>query len=252
MIFGIVNDGVFYGERAEIRLSTIVNNGICSMEPERAVPFREVTPTPANLTDAIAAFRKFSTFDVIRGISFHNGIVPVQPVKYPNLPIAVVDGRFDEFELIEVVAVRGKFLYYLQTIHDAGDYILGDLRDSLAKSPAAGAKASKGATPAMRVVASFHQIEARRKLEAEPLHVITSSMSQSGAKVVSIVKRHNGYEVTWTMKGHSINTLLSADYRVMEAGFCTSGGDRSQSARSLPNLLDTYVQDGSYIHKTRT
>jgi len=250
VIFGIVKDGVFYGERAECKALDVAGNGVYSMDPSATNPL--ATFEPANLTDAIAAFRKYSTMQVIRGVSFHSGIVPDQPVKYPNLPLEVVDGQFGEFEYIEVVAVRGKFLYYLQTIHDATDYVLTDVAAAMANvRPGTRVIEWKGATPAIRVAIGFHLIERRKKLAEEPVAVIKSSMAASGAMVTRITPRHDGYEVVWKLSGHTINTVLSKDFRVMEAGFCTSGGDRSQSARSLPNLLKTYVEEGSYIHRTR-
>ena len=45
---------------------------------------------------------------------------------------------------------------------------------------------------------------------------------------------------------------MDSNYRVVEAGFCVSNWDGTQSARSLVNVLDDYVDGGDYIHKTRT
>jgi hypothetical protein len=37
----------------------------------------------------------------------------------------------------------------------------------------------------------------------------------------------------------------------LEAGFCVSGYDKTQSAHSLVPLIKNYLDNGDYIHKTR-
>ena len=117
----------------------------------------------------------------------------------------------------------------------------------------------KGLTPEMRVIFTFHilekkriEMEKRRKEMEEPINMIRSIMSTSGATVTSVKKVNRGYEVLWNSAGYTINSLLSNDFSVISAGFCVSGYDTTQSASSVVKLLQDYVDQGDYIHRTRT
>jgi hypothetical protein len=57
--------------------------------------------------------------------------------------------------------------------------------------------------------------------------------------------------VVWHFEDTKINTLLDKNFRVIEAGFCMSNYDRTQSARSVVHVLRDYKRDGSYIHIMR-
>ena len=203
----------------------------------------------ADIAEAIKFFQKNNKFQIVRGVSFHTGFIPDNPVAFPKIPIRVIDGQFEEFEYVETVI--GDFgCYYLQTLSTNEIYALIEIKECFQKN--GDIKQLKNLTPAMRVMYSFHLLEKKNKEEKEPVKIIEKSIIESGAKVISITKKRHGFEVVWELLSHTINTLLDNTLRVIEAGFCTSGGDKSQSARSVPNLLKTYVEDGSHIHKTRS
>lgn len=254
--YGVVVNGKFFSDR--IKRPVNVSNGVYGLD--KSADDIWSTLSPASIDDAIKAFRKSNKFEVVRGVSFHNGFVPDNPVKFVKIPINVTDGQFEEFEYLE--AVIGEFgCYYLQSLSTQESYSLIDLKEIFEKNSSI--NELKNLTPPMRIVYSFHCIEkvkieqekkAKEQAEKdkEPPNVIRKRLEDSGASVISITKKRNGFEVIWELVGETINTLVGPNYQVLEAGFCTSGGDRSQSVTSIPNLLKTYVEDGSYIHKTRS
>jgi hypothetical protein len=120
----------------------------------------------------------------------------------------------------------------------------------------------KDVTPEMRVAFMFNCIERTqeeirekeaklRKEMAVPQNFIKAAMSEGGAEVEFVKKNNRGFEVQWKSAGHTINTQLDNDYRVVEAGFCVSNWDSTQSARSLVNVLNDYV-DNEFVNVTRT
>jgi len=212
--------------------------------------------TPANIDDARKYFSKASKIKMIRGISFHDGIIPENPVSYPNLPIRVIDATYDEMEEVEAVFVRGKVCYYLQTLSTPKSYILMDLQDALKSKKPTSVDKIKGMTPEIRIAYTFHVIEVEKerikKEMEEPINMVRAIMAETGATVKSVKKINRGYEVVWSFGGNTINTFLGKDFRVIEAGFCVSGYDNTQSAKSVVNLLKDYKEEGSRINLTRT
>jgi hypothetical protein len=257
-IYGVVVKNVLYSNRMELRVNQ--DNGIYSMDMSQD-DFKE-TLAPANIEDARKFFGKASKISVVRGISFHEGFIPENSISYPKIPIKVTDATYDEFEEVEVAFIRGKVCYFLQTVNTAKAYPLIDLKERLeAKDVWVGKnlvqKSSnisdiKGVTPEMRIVYTFHLLEKKRKEMEEPINAIKIIMENSGAKVQWVKKVNRGFEVLWDSSGWTMNTLLDKNYRVIEAGFCVSGHDDTQSASSIVRLLEDYVEDGhSYVHHTR-
>lgn len=259
LVYGVVANGVWYSNRSESKIRG-VENGIYSIDTE-ADDFWD-TITPANIEDARKFFSKASKVRLIRGVSFHDGIIPEDPVKYPKIPIKVEDPTYDEFEEIEVAILKGKMCYFLQVVYGEKSYALMDAKVAFeAKKTLDGIK---GLTPDIRIASELHWFdrkqeeirEARAKWEKEmlePQNAIKSLMGEGGATVDFVKKNNRGFEVQWTMSGYTINTQLDKDYRVSEAGFCVSNWDGTQSARSLVHLLDEYTTDGySYVNRTRT
>ena len=255
LVYGVVVNGKFYSNRIERPLAKACDNGIYSLDMT-ADDFW-TTLQPANIPDAVAFFRRASKVQVLRGISFNKGIIPDNPIAFPNLPLTVTDGVFEDFEQIEVAILQNKVCYFLQTINTAEAYTLADVKDRLEKNEKI--TDLKGITPPMRLVYVFHLLEKqriveekKRKEEQEPLNVITRSLAEAGGIVHKITSCSQGYEVVWESEGHTIRTLLGKRLEVKEAGFCVSGYDREHTVKSVGQILKTYVEEGSRINLTRT
>jgi len=252
-IYGIIINGIWYSNRMERKIDS--PNGIYSldMDCDDFLSTLEV----ADIEEAKNFFKKSSKINVIRGVSFHDGIIPENPVKFPNIPLKVIDANFDELEEVEVARINN-ISYFIQCIYGQKSYALMDIKSALEKGDS-NINDLKGITPEMRVVFMFHLIE-KKQMEMEeekkkaliPENYLNKIISENGAVFESFKKVKGGFEIQWTMHGHRINTLLGEDYRVKESGFCMSGFDRTQSVTSVVNVLKDYVGEGSYIHKTRS
>jgi hypothetical protein len=107
---------------------------------------------------------------------------------------------------------------------------------------------------------ALREAEERRAIQAQeyirqlgdPADAIRRGLESSGASIIDIKRVNRGYEVNWTSRGHRINSLFDRELRVIEGGFCMSGHDSTQSVVSIGKVLNDYVDEGSYIHRTRT
>lgn len=272
LIYGLMIDGNFYSNRMSFPLNH--PNGIYSMDMSQD-DFRS-TITPADIDEAVKFFRKSSKIKVVRGISFHDGLIPENPINFKSIPIHVKEATYDEFEEVEAVSVQDGPYYFLRIISTEKSFPLLEIREALENRT--NIEAIKGVTPEIRITYTFHFIEMekerlereraeqearlkkereemaeRRKKEMEqPTGYIRAVMEESGAVVRSVRKVNRGYEVVWTAVGYTINTLLGNDFRVIEAGFCTSGNDYTQSASSVAKLLKDYVDEDQHFVITRT
>ena len=265
--YGLVINGQFFSNRMEFR--TRMPNGIYALDME-CDDFKN-SMEPADIDSAIRFFRKKSKVKVFRGISFHDGIIPENPVAFPTIPVRVLDASFDAFEEVEVATPLNGTCYFLRIVSTDKAFALMDLRDAFENQT--GIDQITGLTPEMRIVFTFHVLERQREEEERrreelrlmklaeserrkaelliPSNAIKAALESSGATVISIKPVKRGFETVWESHGHTINSLLDRNYRVIEAGFCVSGWDKTQSVGSVARVLDRYVDDGDYIYKTR-
>lgn len=286
--YGIVVGGTFHSERMEFKVRNEMDNGIYCIDMSKD-DFKG-SLEPALIDDAIKSFRRDSKIRVVRGISFHSGIVPENPVRYSRIPFGVLDPMYDEFEEIEVAILKNGACYFLQSVSTDKGFALMDVRDAFDERRTL--DEIKGITPEIRIVFTLHAMERRRQEEEEirrqeeeirrqeleaaenrreaareairegtrrrnaraqdQLGAIREDIEASGAMVIDIHAVNFGIEVTWEVEGHRINTLLDNDRRVVDGGFCMSGYDETQSASSIVRVLQDYVNQGDYIHLTRT
>lgn len=254
LIYGVVVGNIFYSNKMEGKLKNPIDNGIYSMDMG-VCDFLE-TISPANIDDARKFFKKASKITIIRGISFHDGIIPENTISYSKIPIKVNNPPFDEFEEVEVVVVRDKVCCYVQSLSTVKAYPLMELRQALDSKEIVDVTKIKDVTPEMRIVYAFHTIEKKKKEDEEPIAFIKRNMMSCGATVEFVKKNNKGYEVQWEANGYVINTQLDKHFRVEHAGFCTSGYDQTQSVGSVVHLLKDYadrrVSRGDYVNITRT
>ena len=116
LIYGVVHKNMFYSNRMELKLRKPIENGIYSMDMA-SDDFQE-TIAPANIDDAGNFFRKASKIKVVRGISFHDGIIPENPIEFDKIPLKVQDPTYDEFEEVEIAILRNKVYCFLRIIQN--------------------------------------------------------------------------------------------------------------------------------------
>lgn len=250
LVYGIVQNGLFFSTRIEKKLGVSCPNGIYSIDVDHSDFWATLSPA-SSIEDARRYFVKTSNMQVVRGISFHDCFIPENPIKFSKLPVKVNDATYDEFEIIDAVNVKGKFYYFLQTVSTEKSYVLMDIRNILDENKKS-IDGVKGVSPDIRILFSFHVLEKIKKEQLEPIKQIEAIMRASGADVQSVKQKNTGFEVIWKIGSTKINTWLNKDFRVIEAGFCTSGNDKTQTAHSLPNLLSEYKKDGSHFAITRS
>ncbi len=271
LIYGAISDNIFYSNRMELKLKGLYANGIYSMDMDRDDFVNSIEV--ANIEDARTYFKKASNIKLVRGITLNDGIIPENPIQYKRIPIKVKDPTWDNFEEFEIVQIKGVF-YPLQSISTSRSYALMDVQELINNKNYDGVSHIKNMTPEIRVAYTFMVVsirldeqkriaeeqmklalelkEQQRINDLEPMNFLRRVLEETGAVVSSIKKVNRGFEVLWSSEGETINTLFDRNYSVIEAGFCVSGYDTTQSAQSVANLLHRYVQDGDHIHRTRT
>ena len=260
-IYGLVIDGKFYSNRMFFPINH--PNGIYSMDMDKD-DFKS-TLTTSDIDDAVKFFRKASKIKVIRGIAFHDGIIPENPVSYPSIPLKVKDATYDDFEEVEVAILQNGPCYFLRIVSTEKAFPLLEIKEALENRTSV--EQIKGVSPDIRIAYTFSFIEReRQKIEEErakaaekrkkdlenPTNYIKAVMEESGATVHNVKKVNRGFEVNWTVVGQRINSLFDVNFRVIEAGFCTTGHDRTQSAASVAKLLQDYVKERQHFSITRT
>lgn len=249
LIFGIVINNFFYSNKMEFILNKKKPNGIYSIDMSEDA-FKD-SIAPADLNEANIFFKKASKIKIIRGISFHDGIIPENPVAYDKMPLKVQDPTYEEFEEIEVVSLRNKIIYFIRTLNSPKTYILMDLKQSIESKNPLNINSFKDITPEMRLVYAFHLFEKKQKEILQPAEMVKKFMKDSGAIVKNVKKVPRGFEILWDMGEWTINTLVNNDYRVIEAGFCVSGYDNKHSTTSISLLCKDYIENHGHLVITR-
>lgn len=234
------------------RLSGGVVNGIYSIDME-ADDFI-ATMSPADIAEAVRYFKNASKTDVVRGVGFGAGMVPENPVSYPQLPVGVIDATYDDLDEIEVVKFgRNGFFYFLQTVDTQKAYALADLKANLAEKKPKKLDEFKGITPEMRVVYSLLLAEKKKKEVAEPVVALRLMMEESGANVRQVKVTNRGYEVAWGFDKYHFVTMYDKEMKVVHAGYCVRNLDKLLSARSIVTVLKEGIAkhgDDGMIHPT--
>lgn len=243
-VFGIVVNNIFYSSRIE--KSVNVENGIYCVDMEQD-DFMS-TLQLADIEDALKYFKKSDRFSILRGVGWNSAIVPENPVKFNQIPINVIDAQFENFDFVEIIKIKN-IHYFLQILFNDKTFALDEIKEIVEKEGSV-ISGLKNITPEMRIAFSFYLIEKKKREKIASVDHIKASMENCGATNVVVTKNNNGYTVKWTLRGHRITTLLNKSFSVTNAGFCVSGYDRTQHLDSVARLLEDYVDEGSYIHRT--
>lgn len=216
----------------------------------------------ADIENAVNYFRKSSNFEIIRGISYKSGFIPKNPVAYKKVPIEVHDANFDDFEEIDVLR-RKDLYYYLRSVDTNNAYPLmeaKEVREKMEREENINIDFdAKEMTPEIKLalvlskmdVVSNIKFKEEAKKKESPEEYIKDVLRSCGAEIISSSVKNYGIEVVWSYENNQINSLFSNELSVLEAGFCVSGYDKTQSAHSVVNLMKEYVDNGDYIYKTR-
>jgi hypothetical protein len=254
-IYGVVFGNVLYTNRMSRKLRTEHSNGVYSID--MSSDDFELTLTPADLAAAVKDFRRSSNIRVIRGVSFKDGIIPVNPVAFNVIPLKVIDATYDDFEEIDVVHFDKDKYYFMQTVETQQVYSLLDLRNGLMEKPPKPIETYRGISPEARIAYLLQLTEWKMEEEArkhkemeEPINAIKTMMTDVGAVVRNVKKTNRGYEVVWSSDGHNLTTLFDKNLKVSNAGYCVNGNDRILSPKSIVNVLKDGVREGQYIHYT--
>ena len=256
-VFGIVYNNRFVSNRMNVILDKSVDDGVyfLNMDEDDFLSSIEV----ADIEEARKYFKKASKVEILQGVSYKNGIIPKNPIKY-KIPMIISNPLFDDLEEVEILKIKDEY-YYFQTLITQNAYMLMDVKSVLEEMEEKkeivkdAIQNIKGVNPESRIVYSLLFFDLAQEIEKnkvkEPEEYFDYVFDKCNATVSSVKIKATGYEVVWNCLGYSINSFFSKDYKVLEAGFCVSGEDTKHSVSSLANLLQDYEREGSYIYKTR-
>jgi hypothetical protein len=255
IIHGVVIDNVFYSNATKLK-NVNVQNGFYNLDIENDLPVSTIKPTFPDELDAFV--RKSKSMWYVNGYSFKNGFIPenVMAWKKYTLPIYVNLTMANEWEHIKVLFISPANLFvYVTTLQNQLSFILFELQEAFNLDRSA--NTVKGATPEMKMIYTFHNMEKIKLLQSEKLKTIEGKLAyiieQSGGKLVSYKEITGiGYQIIWQSAGEKIETVIDKDFKVIEAGFCVSGYDNTQSMSSVVKVLNDYKHEGARIVKTRT
>ena len=220
--YGLVVDGMFYSNRMEIRVGRETANGIYSMDMSQE-DFK-ASLTPADFDSAVKSLRKASKFRIVRGVTFHDGFIPEDPVKFPHVPIKVMDAVYDEFEEVEVAMFQNGICYFLRLVTTGKAYPLMDVKSRF-EEEAGSIDDIKGVSPEVRVVYTYHVVEREEqrrqaelvRLEAERQEAAARRIRAAGERAEALRKAAeareaeiNGYIKQLGEPGQAIRRALEA------------------------------------------
>lgn len=123
-VFGIVYNNRFVSNRMNTPLDEEVESGVyfLNMNEDDFMSTLQI----ADIEEARSFFKKASKVEILQGVSYKDGFIPKNPVKY-NIPIKVLNPSFENFEEIEVIKIKGQY-YFFQTLITQNSYALLDLK----------------------------------------------------------------------------------------------------------------------------
>lgn len=261
LIYGIVLNNTFYSNNAKYRLKDVAN-GIYAIDIMADNIVESIQP--ADILEFEKYVKKSDKMNFIYGYAFKKGFIPTNIVKWKNtkLPIQLPNSVSDEWEIVKVLNIHHEnIFFYIENVMNNLSLKLFELKDIFETN--LGIQNIKGVTPEMKFIFSLH-LFAKEQEELARLKLLEEEYKKTAeGRIKTIIERSNGkfisfrelinrgYEVIWEAEYETINTLVDYNFRVIEAGFCVSGYDKTQSLGSVINLLKDYTKEGSQINVTR-
>ena len=261
-LYGIVIDNNFFSNLMQWPVSNAHENGLYRLDIAAETPVNSLEP--ASMDEFEKFVKKSKHMEFVRGYSFKSGIIPtnIMAWKHYTLPIGIIDSVADEWSFIKVLYIpKRNFFYYINTLDSNLQLKLIEVSNAFVSNIAI--SNIKEVTPEIRFLFVLHSLERiqqekeRRQQEyAEKLKTVEGriafALSQSGGELISYKEVNGiGYEIQWKAFGERIKTLVNHNFAVLEAGFCVSGYDRTQSMTSVVKLLNDYKDQGDRIVITR-
>lgn len=187
-IYGIVIDNVFYSNRMEFKTAPTVVNGIYALDMSRD-DFKE-SMTPADIDSAIRFFRKASKIKVFRGISFHDGVIPENPVSFKRIPIKVIDAVYDDFEEVEVAMLQNGACYFIRIVTTDKAYPLMDVKTAFEEEKG-NIEGIKGISPEIRVAYVFQVLEREEQRRLAELARLEALRQEAAARRIHAANKRN-------------------------------------------------------------
>lgn len=260
LIYGVVIGNRFLSSNMDVKVES--ENGLYSIDVSSKEYLKSIQP--ADIIEFSNFVKKNKKMEFVNGFSFKDGMIPFNIIKWKRfkIPIYVNNLISDEWEVIKVLYIHHKnVFFYIESLFSKLQNKLFEIKEIFDNKKSI--KNIKEVTPEMRILFTFHNFERIRiekEIEKKKIEEYKKTLEgrlkltieEAGGRLISYsIKQGRGYEIIWSSNNETINTFLDNNFRVVEAGFCVSGYDRTQSMGSVVNLLKTYKDQGSHIHRTR-
>jgi hypothetical protein len=259
LVYGIVLHNKFISDNMYVNVKN-VSDGLYVIDVESDDYLKSISI--ADIMEFDKYVKKAKKMEYIYGLSFQDSFIPFNVIKWKKFPIKLLNSSAHDWEVVKVLhIIHRDIFYYVESVINKLSEKLFELGSVFERRGSL--SGIKDVIPEMRILYSLHLFEEeRKKIEAQKLaeaefrktvggrleYIIT----QSGGKLEKYDVVSKGYSVTWSVGGDKINTLIGKNFHVIEAGFCVSGYDRTQSMSSIVNLLKEYHDEGSHIVKQRS
>ncbi len=181
----------------------------------------------------------------------NNLIIPLsfqQANRYSLPPEIEIANSEDKFAVISCYLYQGTLLSFADQFEGFGFKLQEAIENKNIKSLSAEER--------YFFFKHFQEIELlKRQSELEKLKTIGGrlrlALETAGANYISHYPKGNDIIVKWGYGERNILTQVNNNLKVLHAGFCVSGYDRTQSISSLVLLLRSYEEEGDTIVITR-
>ncbi len=223
---------------------------------------------PANAPDIFQMLRESQSGSVVLGYTHHNSIIfhnfDVAKRRF-NLQVQA-PLRFNmatTFESIRAVVWEDGQVYYIEPNYS--DIKTYDVKDLYEREESL--KDQKGITPELRTLYLFHALERdqmrqvaleskraadHERMMADIPYRLKVTLERVEAELIGYSLSGDRIIIDWRLKNgqQRYNSVVDKNFRILEAGICCSGDDRSHNLTSIVKLTESY-QERNLVFKTR-